>query len=254
MLDQGHGYKKLTRRETSTDQKQTKRRWPRYVAEFSVVFFGVWLSLMAEEWRQDRQDRLAEELALEGIAQELAADIQDMEINLERARRGFSAATWLVENRTMIPDADRVATALTEIGPCSFPFMASSQYTTLKSSGDLNLIRNRQLRGSIAEVYELRNFLGWLHERDCLESSGLFDVLAPLTTFAIHEPVAGGTNEWSADIDSVDDVAALYDDGEVIDRVAKLASHRQFLIDWIGRELEKTKALRETILSELSGS
>ncbi len=227
--------------------------WPKYAAEFGVVFLGVWMSLVAEGWRQDRQDRSAERLALEGIVQELAADVQDMESNLERARRGLSSATWLVANRTLLPEAASVATALTEIGPCSFPFMASSQYTTLKSSGDLNLIHNRRLRSGIAEVYELRNFLEWLHERDCLESSGLFDAVASLATFTIHEPVADRTNEWSADVDSVDNVVAFFEDSEVIDRIAKLASHRQFLISWISREIEKTEAVREDILTELSG-
>ena len=236
-----------------TEPIHLKRPWLRYAAEFGVVFLGVWLSLMAEGWRQDRQDRDAERLALEGIVEELAADVIDMEGNLERARRGLTAATWIVSNRSRLPDADSVSVALTGIGPCSFPFMASSQYATLKSAGDLNLIQDRELRGGIAEVYELRRFLEWLHERDCLESSGVLEVLAPLVTLTVHAPDPSGTNEWSADIESVDDVATLFEDALAIDRIAKLASHRQFLIEWIGREIEKTEVLREDILSELSG-
>ncbi len=235
------------------EAKRIGRSWGRYAAEFIVVFLGVWLSLLTEDWRQDRQDRNTERLALEGIVQELEADIQDMDGNLERAQRGLSAATWLISNRQSDPEPDRVVTSLTEIGPCSFPFMGSSQYTALRSSGELNLIRNRDLRNSISEVYELRQFLEWLHERDCQESSDLFNLLTSFATFSIYQPATDHTNEWSAKIEAVEDVAALFEDRALIDRVAKLASHRQFLIDWIGREIEKTRAVREAILHELSG-
>ncbi len=46
----------------------------RYGTEFVVVFLGVWLSLLAEQWRQGRADADEERLALEAIASDVEAD------------------------------------------------------------------------------------------------------------------------------------------------------------------------------------
>jgi hypothetical protein len=228
----------------------------RYVAEFFVIFLGVWLSLLAEQWRQGREDLGAERLALEGMVQDLGLDLLDLTSNVNRARPALESASWLGERRRVrgVSD-DSVAAALTELGPCSFPQWNTSQYSTLKSSGGLNLIRTPGLRTQISEYYETRAGLELLHEADCAESSGVYELLAPFVTLGVPvgDPVAGRTREFSAVVTQVASADAILSDAEIIDRVVKLASHRTFLVYWIEQEIEKAEALRGAIEEELGG-
>ena len=60
----------------------------RYGPELIVVFVGVWLSLLAEDWRQNRVDAATEIASLRRIAADLGADLADLRFNLERAESG----------------------------------------------------------------------------------------------------------------------------------------------------------------------
>ncbi|RLC56571.1 MAG: hypothetical protein DRI30_05645 [Chloroflexi bacterium] len=235
------------------ERRSRSSAFKRYAVEFLVVFFGVWLSLLAQQWRQGREDRNAAQLALQGIVEDLQVDLEDMRGNLARARLAFEAADWLVSRRAgPSPSEDSVSLALTEIGPCSFPQWNMSQYSTLKSSGEINLIRD-ELRSNITEYYESRPGLNWLHERDCDESSAVYELLVPLVTLAIPPdvPALGRTPEFSAQVTGVPDVPGLFRDPVIMDRVVKLASHRQFLIMWIGKGIEKAQLLHGVIITEL---
>jgi len=236
------------------EQGSRSAAFKRYVGEFLVVFLGVWLSLLAQQWRQGREDQNAAQLALQGIVEDLQVDLDYMKGNLTRARLAFEAADWLVSRRAgPSPSEDSVSLALTEIGPCSFPQWNISQYSALKSSGDLNLIPDRGLRSSIAEYYESRPGLNWLHERDCDESSAVYELLVPLVTLAIQPdvPALGRTPEFSAQVTGVPDVPGLFRDPVIMDRVVKLVSHRQFLMMWITQDIERAQLLRDAIITDL---
>ena len=229
-------------------------RLRRYAAEFVVIFLGVWLSLLAEQWRQGREDRESERLALEGLLQDLEVDVADMSGNLKRADRSVEAASQILALRSGIErPASDLAPMLTELGPCSFPQWNTSQYAALKASGDLNLIKNRVLRASIARYYEGLSGLQWLHEVDCAESRGLFDELSRVVELGIQgaEPEPGRTREFSAVVARVEDPAGLVNDLVLMDRVAKLTAHRSFLRTWIQQELNRAEALRAEIAEEL---
>ena len=50
-----------------SEETRRKFRVGRYAAEFVVIFLGVWLSLLAEEWRQAQEERATESSALVGL-------------------------------------------------------------------------------------------------------------------------------------------------------------------------------------------
>jgi hypothetical protein len=237
-----------------SESERRPRRLKRYAAEFLVIFLGVWLSLLAEQWRQDREDRNSERLALEGMLQDLALDLEDMTGNLARARPALESANWIVGKRGGVGvSGDSIAVALTQIGPCSFPQWNTSQYSTLKASGGLNLIDESGLRSQIAEYYETRAGLDLLHETDCAESSAVYELLAPFVTLGIPsgEPDLGRTREFSAVITEVPAAEELLRDAEIVNRIVKLAAHRTFLAYWIGQEVQKAEDLRRAIVEAL---
>ena len=118
--------------------------------------FLLWLSSGAKA----EEDRGAERLALQGIVQDPEVDLDDLNSNLIRARRAFEAASWLVSRKNgRTPGEDSVSLALTEIGPCSFSQSNKSQYSTLKSSGEVNLIRDEEL-GSMRSLSDSPSMWG----------------------------------------------------------------------------------------------
>ena len=53
--------------------------WFRVGVEFLVIFAGITLSLLADDWRQERGERALEDIALREIAADLAADMSELE-------------------------------------------------------------------------------------------------------------------------------------------------------------------------------
>jgi hypothetical protein len=129
--------------------------WMRLVAEFGVIFLGITLSLMADDWRLSRVDRETERQSL----QELFADLEAESSNLESFRDETAThdrdATWLFHRlgdaRTDVDSAlVRIQSLHSAVG-----FEApSAAYEGIRSTGRLGLIRDDALRRQIVEYYE----------------------------------------------------------------------------------------------------
>ena len=63
-------------------KKSFARALGRYGPELIVVFVGVWLSLLAEDWRQNRVDSAPELASLRRIAADLGAHLDDLRSEL----------------------------------------------------------------------------------------------------------------------------------------------------------------------------
>ena len=61
--------------------------WKKIVAEFLAIFTGVVLGLLANNWRQTRQDRVQESFALQEIVSDLQADSAELDLIRNRALR-----------------------------------------------------------------------------------------------------------------------------------------------------------------------
>ena len=161
----------------------------RYGLEFGVVFVGVWLSLVAESMRQDRIEVRAERASLVRLAQDLEADIVDLDGNLARQTRAFDAANWLASQRGNVNvDTSGVADALSQLPACSMFVQNTAEYTMLLSSGELRLIRDNELRRQITDLYETRVFLQFLHSEDCRASQELFTLAMPYVVLMDGDP------------------------------------------------------------------
>lgn len=129
--------------------------WVRLFAEFGVIFLGITLSLMADDWRQSQVDRETERQSL----QEVLADLQAESSNLE-VFRGETAihdrdAAWLY---LRLGDSEtNVDSALVRIQSLHDAVLfeaPSAAYEGIRSTGQLGLIRSDALRREIAEYYE----------------------------------------------------------------------------------------------------
>jgi len=226
--------------------------------DLAIVVLGIIIALWSEAWWQSQADRAEEASSLARLIRDLDDDIFDLEGNLDRARTGFRAAGWLAANRNTQPgDVSDLKQALFDIGHCSVLLLNTSEYTSLRSSGDFRLIQDKDLLQKIAAFYEERSFLYALHESDCADARDIVRLMMPYVRHTIPplERPNGGTFGWGLwDQPMVEDVLdpiALLADDVFVNHAVALAADRQFLIAIEEGFLQDTKALQATIRAAL---
>jgi hypothetical protein len=232
--------------------------WPRLLAEGVAIVVSILLALWIQAWWQARADREDEAASLVRLVRDLEDDILDLKGNLDRARTGLHAARWLAENRGTRPaDISALKQALFDIGHCSILLLNSSEYTSLRNSGDFRLIRDKELLQTITALYEERTFLYQLHEKDCADSQDVVQLTMPYVRHTIPPLFRpnGGSQGWQLwdqpMVEEVADSAGLLSDAILINSVVALAADRQFLIEREETALQDTKRLQTAIQGEL---
>lgn len=232
------------------------RRVLRYGAELAVVFLGVWLSLLAENWRQHRADSQIERSSIARMAEDLASDLGDLRVNLERAQTGVFYGRWLLAVRSASEaPPDSLARALSAVQFCSVFVENTGEYESLKNSGQLSVIADAGLRRRIVALYESRRLIRALHERDCQVNEVVFDLAAPYVVASEppRAPIGQSASDGFLDssrprVTSVPDREALLRDRALRTRVAELVALRRFLVDQIVSQMETTEALRTDLV------
>jgi hypothetical protein len=130
----------------------------RGLGELVLIFLGITLALMFENWNNDRE-RKTQEL---GLLSELYLDLEETRVDLERdivsTERGLENARLMIEafNGAGV-DADAFGAAYASGISRGKLFPKTSAYESIKTIG-LDLIENNDLRKLVADVHEL--FLG----------------------------------------------------------------------------------------------
>ena len=130
--------------------------WARIIAEFFVIFLGVTLSLAADDWLQNREDRGIERVLLQELTADLQADSLGLSDMQDRMRDWDEAAVWLWrfgEVTSTSADAG-LEQALRLLTITNYQPVASA-YTSLKDGGQLSLVTDPKLRRQIIEYYEV---------------------------------------------------------------------------------------------------
>lgn len=128
--------------------------WKRAIAEFIVIFAGVTLSLLADDWRQWREDRARESAFLVALEEDLLADSLNLARLSNAAQRTDTLSVWLQRRLEGPPlPAD-------SLGRVRWLFFGSinrsvnSTYAGLKAGGQMYLIEDDRLRALIVDYYE----------------------------------------------------------------------------------------------------
>lgn len=146
------------RRESEAGSSWVRRLpWLRLVAEFGVIFLGVSLSLLADDWRQSRIDGHEEIGALEELLSDLQADYADLDSVRTDLMRHERDGAWVFQRLGQAGvDADSVALRLASLHELNLYKAPRATYTGLRSSGRISLIRDRDLRRAMVQYYEER--------------------------------------------------------------------------------------------------
>jgi hypothetical protein len=134
---------------------RTRARW--FAAEFLVIVTGVLVALALNALYQRRQDARNETTYLALLDRDIGHSIRQLEekaaFEAEQVRAGLAAYQSLsgragTENRAV------VSAALTQLVDRRTMVLREATYQDLLSTGNLRLIRNRQLRDRIVDYYE----------------------------------------------------------------------------------------------------
>ena len=130
-------------------------KWFRVLAEFLIIFAGVTLGLLADDWRKEREARSAERLSLLEMIEDLSSDSRQMKSVMRRMDRWGQATLWI--NRAS-PKAspDSILQRITTLSYYNALQLSSSTYIGLKDGRQLGLIRDNDLRRRIIDYYEIQ--------------------------------------------------------------------------------------------------
>ena len=225
--------------------------------ELIVVFVGVWLSLLAENWRQNQSDARTARSSMSRMAEDLESDLLDFGLNRDRAETGVVLGRWLL-TRGVTSEApeDSISRALTALQFCSYLLENTAEYEALLNSGQLGIISDRDLRRTVVAQYESRQIIRMLHVADCESEALLFGLMAS-DVLVSESPARGEVGPYGfADplrprVMAVPGRANLLTDPGFLSHVTRLVSFRRFLVRQIDEQIETTTALREELLERV---
>lgn len=129
--------------------------WIRLVAEFLVIFVGITLSLIADDWRQSRRDLEAERRALSELLIDLEADAESLEQLQATMVMHDRAAMWLYRSIGQSEVAvDSLMVRLKRMHGLNLFKAQRATYAALLSTGELGVVGDEVLRRAIARYYE----------------------------------------------------------------------------------------------------
>lgn len=148
-----------------------KQEWTAIVLDFVIVVFGVFIGFQLTEWNAERHSNEREQQYLIRIASELDQTIDSIVdgINLtnERAELGLLLIKAITDSSLVDEDPERFIVALEKSAYTYSPYFRSQTFDEIKSAGDLNILRDQQLRFDLMEFYtNIRGYGQWSYLRE----------------------------------------------------------------------------------------
>ncbi len=131
-----------------------KEYYPRYFLELIVIIFGVTVSFMLNEWRENRKMENVEISALETIRDDMIADTLKITEELKMLNKIDSGFVYLFENlEKKNINTDSLITAMGYYATYSQFYRNDIGYQQLKETGQLQIISNKELLKSLINLY-----------------------------------------------------------------------------------------------------
>jgi len=134
---------------------KTQIPWGRIVAEFFVIIAGVTLALLADDWRDFRNDRREENIALQEVLADLRTDATELATQLGSQRSDEAAALWALRNLEEDLPGDSVWGMVSSLYFYSAYEQVNSGYKGLRDSGRLSILHDPELKRQIVLYYEV---------------------------------------------------------------------------------------------------
>lgn len=131
-------------------------RFLRLLGEGVAIFVGVLLALIAEDWRETRNDREEARESLRVVLADLRQDSVEYAVSKRHWRRHSAAASWLVRNWDRADnDIDSLQTTLYQFSTGTSLELSRGGYEGLQRANGLRHIEDDSLRNGMLRYYEV---------------------------------------------------------------------------------------------------
>lgn len=134
----------------------TDLNWRRALAEVALIFVGITLALLFDNWNEDRKEGELELQLLSEVRDDLVETRADLETDIRNSER--RVATWRDLVATLLEDAPLDEDWAARVQSTLFASVLvakTSGYRSLTSQG-LGIISEPEVRKAITDFYELR--------------------------------------------------------------------------------------------------
>lgn len=219
------------------------RNLRRLTLEFLVIALGVFAGLAADNWNDGRKERALEGAFLDGIAADLADNIEEIE-RISGGARLLEASLLRVieavrsgESQWSTPEA-----MIEDLVKCTYlgvPRLSSVTWDELRSTGSLRLVRDREFKRRLAQYYQRYEYHAQFHPEYRRKEAAAEEALLGLLPLAARNSMSDSDRVESAGIDADDLLARLRHAPGLVERLEDMAwvQHRIVVrYDWIAAE------------------
>ena len=136
--------------------EKARLNWRHAPGELAIVVAGVFIALSADGWAQQRADQALERGYIDDLAIDLRSDTAQLRIAIalaeSRATLGH-AVLRAIDGDTVLAPGDLVV-ALERQFYFAFPAYSRTTMSDLLSTGNLRLLRDRELKRQLSEYYQ----------------------------------------------------------------------------------------------------
>jgi len=135
--------------------KNKKIDWPGHLIELIVVFIGITLAFMLNNWRESYSDRLMAEKYINSFRNDIAYDHTQLDTiiisNENKLQRINDFINSLKNKKATLEGAEQMLGDMAEINPF---YPKISTYESIKNSGNLNILTDYDIREKLIEYYQ----------------------------------------------------------------------------------------------------
>ena len=125
-------------------------------AEFVVVVAGILVALAVDDWRNARQEERVSDEHLSDIAAEIRENlgtIERVQSGLEAKFRSLEIVLRFLREDASSESAEAILHAFAVSIHEARPWLDDTQFRSFQNSGELRLLRDRQLKADLADLY-----------------------------------------------------------------------------------------------------
>jgi hypothetical protein len=134
-----------------------RQAWTAIVIEFVIVVLGIFVGLQVNNWNEARRDRARELAYLQGIAADLDESIVSIQKSIGYSNDRTALDELLIKATTdpgvVRADPGRFMFAVTRGGYTHWPSVRGDTFETIKSTGGLEIFRDKQLVLDLMKFY-----------------------------------------------------------------------------------------------------
>ena len=134
-----------------------KEMWPAYLIEIIVIILGISITLALEEWRDNSKENHLEQIYLKNLQTDIGTDLTSLSLAINGTKSLLQRGNELLgyarsaDNKNISPgQVNEDVRAI--LGRPNF-FTSDASFTDLKSSGNLHLIKDIQLKNLLFAYY-----------------------------------------------------------------------------------------------------